>query len=189
MATTSFHLGPKRQNESIEEGYNQQVEDELLSKSGWRENGYRLYTLVGSIADDSGGWFGCLFESGCIGIRKADFLSMGGFEEQFRSRGGGLVNLDFFQRALSRPDLQYVVLLGEGTFHQVHGGVATNVPITRHPWNEFHEEYVRIRGKPFQRERRLPFIMGTLPKEALAIAKNSAGIGLDFWQKALVIGA
>ncbi len=147
VATVPFHLGPKTQNESIREGYNQLVEDEMLRASGWKENGYRLYTVAGSFADTGMGWFGGMFESSCFGIRKADYLSMGGLDERYQSRGGGLVNVDFFERALSRPDLEYVMLLGEGTFHQFHGGVASNALLARHPWHEFHEEYVRIRGK------------------------------------------
>ena len=51
LATVSFHLGPKSQNDSILEGYNQLVEDELLRRSGWKENGYRLYTVAGSLSD------------------------------------------------------------------------------------------------------------------------------------------
>jgi glycosyltransferase involved in cell wall biosynthesis len=182
VATAWFHLGPKLQNLSVQEGYNQQVEDELLSRSDWKENGYRLYNLVGWCEDAAGGWFGCLFESACFAIRKADYLAMGGFDERFQSRGGGLANLDFFQRALSRQDLEYVMLLGEATFHQVHDGVASSVPIAQHPWPAFHEEYVRIRGREFARVPRRPFLLGTLPSEALHAAQVSAQIGLEIWK-------
>src|SRR5690606_12140954 len=51
LATVSFHLGPKRQNDSMLEGYDQAVEDRLLARSGWREDGYRLYTIAGAFAD------------------------------------------------------------------------------------------------------------------------------------------
>jgi hypothetical protein len=183
IATVPFHLGPKSQNISVTEGYNQQVEDQLLQGSGWRTDGYRLYDIAGSYSDGSLGWFGCLFESGCIGMRKRDYLSMKGFDERFQSRGGGLANLDMFQRALSRPDMQYVMLLGEGTFHQVHGGVASNAPSGEHPWNEFHREYLEIRGVPFARTMRLPSFLGSLPplKSAMGIAHHSAQAGLAFW--------
>ena len=36
------------------------------------------------------------------------------------------------------------MLLGEGTFHQVHGGVATNVKMLEHPMEKYQEEYQRI---------------------------------------------
>ncbi len=105
VATVPFHLGPKTQNKSILEGYNQEIEDSLLSRARWRDDGYRLYEAAGAFSDGSMGWFGCLYESGCFGMRRTDYLSMGGFDERFQSRGGGLTNLDFFKRALSRPDL------------------------------------------------------------------------------------
>lgn len=182
VATVAFHLGPKVQNLSIREGYSQAVEDALLARSRWREDGYELFNLTGSFADDSGGWFGCLFESGCFGLGKRDFLAMGGLDERFQSRGGGLVNLDVFRNAVSRPDLEYVVLLGEGTFHQVHGGVATNAPADAHPWADFHREYVAIRGMDYTRVLRRPVLLGAIPDPALGIAQVSARQGLEFWK-------
>jgi len=183
VATAMFHLGPNRQNLSVLEGYAQSAEDRLLEQSAWRTNGYRLYGVSGAFADDSGGWYGQLFESGCFALRKADFLSLGGFEERFRSRGGGLANLDIFQRALVRTDLQYVVLLGEGTFHQFHGGVATNAPEHAHPWKAFHEEYVRIRGRPYFRVTRVPAFIGEFPPEAQHFERLSKQAGAILWKK------
>lgn len=188
VAGVSFHLGPKQQNESVKEGYNQQVEDRLLTRCGWRENGYRLYTIAGSFADPGMGWFGCAFESGCFAIGKQDYLALGGFDERFVARGGGLVALDFFQRAVSREKGDYVMLLGEGSFHQFHGGVASNATKAAHPWKEFHDEYQRIRGKSFARVPRRPFYFGTLPNEALLAARISAEHGLAQWEKAVAAG-
>ena len=182
IATAMFHLGPKKQNLSVLEGYDQLVEDRLLDECGWKTNGYRLYEVAGAFADSSGGWYGQLFESGCFALRKADFLSLGGFEERFQSRGGGLVNLDMFQRALVRKDLEYVVLLGEGTFHQFHGGVATNVPANAHPWKSFHDEYVNIRGHPYMRLTRIPHYLGRFPKEADHFVRLSKQAGEALWK-------
>jgi glycosyltransferase involved in cell wall biosynthesis len=183
IATVQFHLGPKHQYDSMLEGYNQQVEDAVLAACGWKENGYRLFSVSSAFADASEGWFGMLLESGCFGLPKSEFLALGGFDERFQSRGGGLVNLDYFRRALLRPELQYVVLLGEGTFHQFHGGVATNQPRDRQPWAEFHEEYVRIRRAPYQLVPREPLLIGSIPAEARHIAKFSAARGIDLWDK------
>ncbi|HEX7917686.1 hypothetical protein [Rudaea sp.] len=188
LATAPFHLGPKQQNESVAEGYNQQIEDGLLARSGWRDNGYRLYTIAGAFADPGMAWFGCPFETSCFGIGKRDYLDLGGFDERFVARGGGLVALDFFQRAVSRTQGDYVMLLGEASFHQFHGGVASNATKAAHPWKEFHDEYVRIRGKNFARVPRRPFYFGTLPNEALAATRLSAEHGLALWQKAVATG-
>jgi hypothetical protein len=180
--TVPFHLGPKIQNESVPEGYNQQVEDQLLASSGWKDNGYRLYSIAGAFADDSGGWYGQLFESGCFAIRKSEFLRLGGFDEAFTSPGGGLTSLDFFQRALLTKGMDYVILLGEGTFHQVHGGVATNASLADHPWKRFHREYLRIRGHRYMRVPRKPKYLGTVPPEAAAIADFSRKVGEELWR-------
>lgn len=184
VATVPFHLGPEQQNKSVLAGYNQQREDELLARCGWKTNGYKLFSIAGSFADASLGWFGCLFESGCFALRKTDFASLGGFDERFVAPGGGLVNLDFFQRAVAREDLDYVMLLGEGSFHQFHGGVASNAPADRRPWDEFHAEYRRVRGADFRRVPRRPRFVGRLPDEALGAARISANLGLELWEKA-----
>ncbi|HUW76757.1 MAG TPA: tetratricopeptide repeat protein, partial [Gallionella sp.] len=181
IATVPFHLGPKRQNESITEGYNQSIEDQLLSGCSWKSNGYNLYKVAGDFADANRGWFGCLFESSCFGIRKSDYFFLGGLDERFQSRGGGLVSPDFFNRAVSRENMQYVVLLGEGTFHQVHGGVASNTPYSQHPAKEFHQEYVNIKGVPYQQILRKPYFMGIMPNEAMHAATISARLGEEFW--------
>ncbi len=188
LATASFHLGPKQQNVSVAEGYDQKTEDRLLARCGWKHDGYRLYTIAGSFADPGMGWFGCAFESGCIGLRKRDYLDLGGFDEQFTSRGGGLVALDLYQRAVARTDLEYVMLLGEATFHQVHGGVATNAPKAEHPWQEFDAEYERLRGRKFARVPRRPFLFGHIPNQALPAAQQSAAHGLEQWRKAVAAG-
>src|SRR3984957_6199373 len=181
LATVPFHLGPARQNISVSQGYNQIVEDRLLSESGWRLDGYRLCNIAGGFADASGGWFGCLFESGCLGLRKTDYFALGGFDERFQSRGGGMVNLDFFAQAVTLKSLDYVMLLGEGTFHQFHGGVASNAPAANHPFEEFHREYMQIRGKPYERVLRRPCYLGALRNEALRIAKKSMDLAEPFW--------
>ena len=183
IATVPFHLGPKLQNHSVREGYSQKTEDALLARCGWNHNGYCLYTIAGSFADDGMGWFGCAYEAGCFGIRKQDYLALGGLDERFVTRGGGLVALDFFQRAAARANSDYVMLVGEGSFHQFHGGVASNADQAQHPWQEFQDEYVRLRGRRFSRVPRRPFYFGAVPDEALSIARVSAEYGFKLWEK------
>jgi Glycosyl transferase family 2 len=188
VATVGFHLGPKNQNQLATEGYNQRVEDDLLARCGWQQNGYRLYSIAGSFADPGMGWFGCAYESGCFAMRKDDYLALGGYDERFVSRGGGIAALDFFRRAVTRERGDYVMLVGEGSFHQFHGGVASNAPKDKHPYQEFSEEYLRIRGAPYARASRRPFYFGALPNEALGVARLSAQHGLELWQKAVASG-
>ena len=59
-------------------------------------------------------------------IKKSDFLDLGGCCEEFACPGGGLVNSDLFRLIQREKEIQPVLLLGEATFHQVHGGIASN---------------------------------------------------------------
>jgi glycosyltransferase involved in cell wall biosynthesis len=185
VATVPFHLGAKHQTYSILEGYNQATEDEMLDGSGWESDGYRLFQLAGNYADGSNGWFGCLYESNCFATSREVFQAAGGLNEDFQTRGGGLVNLDIFQNIMALPNVDYVMLLSEGTFHQVHGGVASNAPWNQQPWQEFNEEFKRIRGRDFRLVPRQPVMFGTVRPEALHIALVSASAGLKWWQELL----
>ncbi|MBI1755918.1 MAG: glycosyltransferase family 2 protein [Fimbriimonas ginsengisoli] len=181
-ATLTLHLGGS-QNVIVSKGYNQRAEDELLAKADWRADGYRLFSLPFAIPDGSLGWFGCLYESNAFFVGKETFLGLGGFHPGFVAPGGGLVNLDFFRRALESPDVDYVVLLSEATFHQFHGGVATNVPADAHPWSKFEAQYRTIRGKSYQRAVREPYWLGRIHPLARDLARWSAHQGLIWWGK------
>jgi len=176
VATQPVHLGPGRQDQTVKAGYNQQEEDRLLASVDWKADGYELFRLTGSPSDSSLGWFGCLFESNCFSLRKQTFLDLGGFHPHFQSRGGGLANLDFFRHAVESPGIDYILLLGEASFHQMHGWAP-------YPLQQFHEEYAAIRGKPYDRPKRRPFYFGSIGKQAVPLSRVSAQAGLAWWEK------
>jgi hypothetical protein len=143
-------LGPKIQNESMLDGYNQEKEDALLNSIDWKNNGYKLFDISTIAPSSNCGFLGGLpSEYSFFAMPKAGFLGMGGFEPRFQSPGGGLVNHDFLQRAVSENTFNLVMLLGEGVFHQFHGGVATNCTLAEHPQFEFETEYENIRHSKF----------------------------------------
>lgn len=164
--TMSMHLGKQPQNLSITEGYNQQVEDQLLSTVNWQKNGYQLFTISSTALSSGNGFFSKFSESNCFCLSKSDYLRIGGFDEAFTSKGGGLVNLDLFNRIHENARFSPILLLGEATFHQFHGGVATNVSFEKHPWEKMELEYKRIRAKNFATKFRYPNYFGTLCPEA-----------------------
>lgn len=172
VATLAWHLGPKVQNESILEGYDKAAEDLLLASVDWRADGYELFRIATLAASSGGGWFRPLSESNCLAVPRGAWEALGGLDERFTSPGGGLVNLDFYRRACDRAE-ELVLLLGEGTFHQVHGGVATNTPWDRHPLAAFAAEYEAIRGTPFTPPCRDATYLGGMPRQALPFLQHS----------------
>jgi hypothetical protein len=162
IGTIAFHLGPKPQPLSIMEGYNQSVEDQLLAASGWESDGYRLFPISSFAMSSSGGWFELPAESNLFFLRAEHWRSLGGWDGLFRSPGGGLANLDMWARACLDLNSQVIMLLGEATFHQVHGGVATNNP--KAPHELFAHEYAQIRGRPYERPRAEVLYFGELPE-------------------------
>jgi glycosyltransferase involved in cell wall biosynthesis len=121
-----WHLGPKWQPESVMEGYDHETETRLLEEARWWENGYRLWEIAAPTPQIRLGFSARTAESNCIFMSRDLFSRIGGFDERSRAGGGGLVNLDFFSRAVAAADHVFT-LLGEGTFHQVHGGAATGL--------------------------------------------------------------
>lgn len=172
IATIGFHLGPKVQKISVSEGYDREQEDELLEESGWEEDGYRLFGISSLAGSSARGWFLPISESNALFMTRELWEELGGYDELFTSPGGGLVNLDTYVRSCALPGAQHFVLLGEGTFHQVHGGIATNAIVS--PWREFHDEYVTIRGKPFEPPETDPIFIGRVHTPMLTFVEMSA---------------
>ena len=160
--TLGWHLGDEPQNFSMIKGYDQIVEDRLLESFNWRGNGYELFEHSSLALSCRSGWFSPISESNCFAIKRRDFQSLGGFDERFQAPGGGLVNLDFFRQAVTNPKLRPMLLLGEGSFHQFHGGVATNVRREEHPFEQFQQEYRSIRGSSYQVPDYSPVYFGSL---------------------------
>lgn len=164
----SWHIGPDLQNRSILEGYDQSVEDGLLDRISWRENGYDLFVISTIAASSNGGFLaGVPPECSWFCMRRSRFLGLGGFDARFRTPGGGLANHDFRDRALAVSELTPIVLLSEGVFHQFHGGVATNVRPEDHPMQAFRKEYREIRGVDYRQSPSPPvYYFGGIRVEA-----------------------
>jgi SAM-dependent methyltransferase len=162
IGTIGFHLGPEVQTESVKRGYNQAVEDELLAGSGWEADGYRLFTISTLAPSSGGGWFELPAESNAFFLRAGHWRALGGWGEGFMKPRGGLVNLDTWARVCADPTGEVIMLLGEATFHQIHCGIATNN--LNPPFAPSHEEYMRLRGRAFERPTRQPLYFGTLPE-------------------------
>lgn len=149
IGTLAFHLGEDVQMRSVLQGYDQDAEDRLLDSINWKATGYQLFDISVFAGSSVGGWFRSPSETNALFMRRTFWDELGGYDRRFTSPGGGLANLDIWKRAQSHPGAEVIMLLGEATFHQVHGGVATNSAPGKNR-ELFHGEYQAIRGEPFQ---------------------------------------
>lgn len=161
--TLAFHLGHEPQMVAAAKGYDQEVEDDLLATVDWRTDGRSLFTIATFAGSSARGWFGPMGESNALFMRADLWAELGGFDEVFDRPGGGLVNHDLYRRALEAPGTDLVMLLGEASFHQFHGGAATGGTAER---DELWTEYAAIRGRPYEPSRREPRYVGDVPPEA-----------------------
>jgi glycosyltransferase involved in cell wall biosynthesis len=176
VSTVSWHLGPDVQYRSTGNGFSREREDDLLAGIDWRANGYRLFDVSSLAGSSREGFFRPLAESNCFFMPRKTFERLGGFEERFDLPGGGLANLDMYKRACEVADAKLFILLGEGSFHQVHGGISTNATEEENNrlWHLFEKEYIDIRGKHYQRPDKRPEYIGHVPPELLRFVRYSA---------------
>ena len=166
IGACGFHLGLDVQMKSVKNGYDQQVEDRMLAASGWENDGYRLFDISCFAGSSEGGWFRLPAETNSLFMSKSLWKELGGYDAAFSYPGGGLCNLDVWSRALDLPAGKVVMLLGEGTFHQVHGGAATSNLFS---YVEMEKEYRKIRGVPYRRPDVIPIQFGCLHPKAEAL--------------------
>ena len=159
----AWHLGPAHQSVSVLDGYSKPVEDELLDGIDWPADGYRLFEVSALAGANRGGFFGPINESCCLMLPRNLWVESGGLDERFDEPGGGLVSLDLFARLVGLPDTELVVLLGEGSFHQLHGGASTSPGAKHAAWAE---HYKKLRGRPYRRPEVSPTYFGSMPDPA-----------------------
>jgi hypothetical protein len=176
VATLGWHLGPVRHMDAPAAGYDQATEDALLDSLDWELEGYRLFSAATLAGSSARGWFAPMGESNGLFMTKSTWQELGGLDEQFALPGGGLSNHDLYRRACELDDVQLVVLLGEGTFHQIHGGAATS---GRFGWREMHDEYVALRGRDYSPPENDRLYLGRVPDAALEQVEESVRLALD----------
>lgn len=177
----SFHLGRHPQNLSVGDGYDQAIEDDLLRSVPWRDDGYRLFDIGSFDPSSRFGFFSCPAESNALFLTRDMWRRCGGYDAAFSSPGGGLTNLDLWRRLCEGEGSRVTLLLGEGTFHQVHGGTATNARAS--PWARFAAEYRAVRGIPYEHPSAPVGSLGAVHPSALPFVARScssaaAGHGL-----------
>lgn len=173
VSTPPFFLGPGAQPVTVPQGYDAAEEDRLLKSINWPQEGYGLFNIgVPYRYDFPGGppklyWFVRRFESNCLFVRKMSFEAIGGCDLRFDIPGGGCLLPDLCRELGDMPDAVLVQLMGEASFHQVHGGVSTSVSHEEQKilWAKYTAQYEQIRGRPYEVcQKPLEFI-GQMPNK------------------------
>ncbi len=128
VATLGWYLGADLQRWSMEAGHDAAYDERLLDSIEWPADGYRLFDIATMDESSIDGWVQPIAESNALFLRREMWDAIGRFDERFDMPGGGCLNLHVLRQALEHPGARLVILAGEGTFHQFHGGVATNAP-------------------------------------------------------------
>ncbi len=125
VVSLAWHLGSEVQAHSVPRGYDRAVEDGLLARIGWPADADRLFEIAVFAGSSERGYFSPIAESNAFLLEREAFLAIGGYRESFAGPGGGLANLEVFERLVAAHEGRVVTLIGDGTFHQHHGGAAT----------------------------------------------------------------
>lgn len=176
VATLGWYLGHDLQRHALQNGYSKEAEDQLLQDINWPDEPYRLFEIAVQDESSTDGWFSVIAESNALFMRKEQWQELGGFDERFDAAGGGLINLDTFYRACTWPGAQLLMLTDEATFHQTHGGTATNTPpeVQQSNIEQWRAQYREIRGEDFSPlENANRILYGKLrPEMARAFARS-----------------
>lgn len=167
VLTQQFYMGPGQQNETIAQGYDQATEDRLLDSISWPKDGYQLFKIGHFIGGRD--WFDGQWESNCLFVPRALVDQTGGFDESFTEPGGGFANLEFYERVAATPGVSVATMLGEGSFHQIHGGTTTNISKATERFDRimsYAAHYAQMRGKAFVGPRKPMHYVGTIFDDA-----------------------
>lgn len=181
VAVQAWYVGPGQQGEAMRSGYNQDAEDHLFRRINWPDQGYRLFEIGHVVGDRD--FLDGLWESNCLFVRHAQ-LEQVEFDEAFAMPGGGYTNLEAYERLGSDPQVEIVTVLGEASFHQVHGGTTTNLsdPIERRSTvRSYADHHLALRGRQFVGpEKPIRFVGAFETNEAKRTrARRMTGIAFD----------
>ena len=155
------------------------AEAEALTALGWPEDGYRLFDHAVFPGEDYHRTYIEAIESNCLITTRQVLAACGGYDPRYDEAGGGFANLEIFSRLIHDPDNTYLVLPGEGSFHQDHSGTTTQ----RSPEDrtrlvaQYRETHEAVTGSPAILNARNPFLYGTTRKLSQRIPTISREFG------------
>jgi hypothetical protein len=176
VVVPSYHLGQEEHHKNVSAGHDETREAALLEKIDWKKNGYDLFKISCLSGGNEKGFLAPMLECSCLFATRESFEKIGRADERFDLPGGGSVNIHIYAQLAALPESKLIVLGGEGSFHQFHGGVTTAEIAGREAVLESHRVQLRAaNGGKFEGVHREPLMLGVIPPQAHEFVKASLG--------------
>ena len=159
----AWHVGPAHQSISVRQGFTIETQNDLLDSLGWQADGYELFDASALAMANPTGFISTITEGCFLVVRKKDLVAIGGLEPTFDIPGGGFAALDLFKRLAEAPGNQVIILLGEGSFHQLH---SRDGHLGEDPYASWRSNYQSVRGGDYEMPRITPWFFGHMPAQA-----------------------
>jgi hypothetical protein len=173
VAFHGFHLGLFPQQFSVEQKlYSKADEVSFLKSIDFPNNPDSLFLNASWAGSSNRGSFFEMAESNCLMLPKDLWLRVAGFDERLDIPSGGIANLDLYGRVISNFDHKLFFVLGEGCFHQLHGGDTTSS--NEKKFNKYKLDYKEKTGKEWRFVKRDDYeFLGRVPPQFLGLLKDS----------------
>ena len=175
VAVPGYEIGNYPQN--LDPSQTEAKDIALLAKIEWPQDGYKLFKIASISLANRSGFFVPFMECNCLFVPADVFKELGGADERFDLPGGGALNLYMYHRLANHPRTTLFVLAGEGSFHQVHGGVTTT-PRDTNPalFSDILDQLNSLLGVPFKSPMVPAITLGILPAAVHPFLRYSAEI-------------
>ncbi|MFZ3184687.1 MAG: glycosyltransferase [Pseudomonas sp.] len=180
VVVPGYNLGESEQQFHLSCGYTEEKEQALLSEIDWPNDGYRLFDISCLSGANPNGVFHPFMECNCLFMSADIFRDIGQADERFDLPGGGSLNLYLYRKTAIHPCTEHFLLAGEGSFHQIHGGVTTSADDRREEkLQEHREQLCRLLGYPFSAPSVEPILLGKMRSSAMPFLKRSVERGIE----------
>jgi glycosyltransferase involved in cell wall biosynthesis len=180
VVVPGYHLGENEQQFHLTHGYCEAKEQALLNEIDWQQNGYRLFDISCLSGANPNGIFHPFMECNCLFFSAEIFRDIGQADERFNLSGGGALNLYIYRLVALHPRTEAYVLAGEGSFHQLHGGVTTSESIDRERILERQSSQLsELLGYTYTSPTVEPILLGKIRQPAMRYLKQSVERGSD----------
>ena len=184
VVVPGYHLGENEQQFHETYGYSETHEQQLLEQIDWQNNGYKLFDISCLSGANPNGIFHPFMECNCLFMSADIFRQSGQADERFDLPGGGALNLCIYRKVALHPRSRSFVLPGEGSFHQLHGGVTTSEIAEREAiLIRQRDQLTELLGEPFRSPTVEPTVLGKISAPALRYLKHSVERGLHRAQR------